>query len=96
MGGATVVGHVLQPAEQCRLVLWTRLLGLWLLLQGQAVLPAGTLPRADHAVDLPEALQGAIEDTEIRLCVIPLIIGGNIIASCHKLMFVSASITITC
>ena len=70
VGEATVVGHVLQPAEQRRLVLWTRLLGLWLLLQGQAVLPAGTLPRADHAVDLPEALQGAMEDTNIRLCII--------------------------
>ena len=78
MGGATVVGHVLQPAEQRRLVLWTRLLGLWLRLQGQAVLPAGTLPRADHAVDLPEALQVAIEGTNIRLFIIALY---------YKLMF---------
>jgi len=67
-------------------VLWTRLLGLWLLLQGQTVLPAGTLTRADHAVDLLEALQGATQDTHIEPCIIYL--SGNIFTVLCKNIFI--------
>lgn len=56
-GGAAVIGHVLQAAQQRRVVVGTNPLGRCLVLQGHAAFPAAwALPRADHAVDLLEAL----------------------------------------
>lgn len=56
-GGAAVVGHVLQAAQQRRVVVGADPLGRHLVLQGHAALPAaGALPRPDHAVDLLEEL----------------------------------------
>lgn len=57
-GGAAVVGHVLQAAQQRRVVVGTDPFGRRLVLQRHAALPGGSLSGPDHAVDLLEALRG--------------------------------------
>lgn len=57
-GGAAVVGHILQAAQQRRLVVGTNPFGRRLVLQRHAALPGGGLSSPDHAVDLLEALRG--------------------------------------
>lgn len=57
-GGAAVVGHVLQAAQQRRVVFGTDPFGRRLVLQRHAALPGGSLSGPDHTVDLLEALRG--------------------------------------
>lgn len=67
-GGAAVVGHVLQAAQQRRVVVGADPLGRHLVLQGHAALPAaGALPRPDHAVDLLEELADGQERRRRRV-----------------------------
>lgn len=56
VGGAAVVGDVLQAAEQGGVVVRTNPLGRRLLLQRHAALPGRSLSGPDHAVDLLQAL----------------------------------------
>lgn len=57
-GGAAVVGHILQAAQQRRVVVGTNPFGWRLILQRHAALPGGSFSGPDHAVDLLEALRG--------------------------------------
>lgn len=57
VGGAAVVGDVLQATEQSRVVIWTDPLGGRLTLQRQAALPGRCLSGADHTVDLLQTLR---------------------------------------
>ena len=63
MGGATVVGHVLQSAQEGGPVVVTHPLGRWLLLQLHAALLGGGLACPDHTVDLLQTL-GEHKNTE--------------------------------
>ena len=58
VGGAAVIGDVLQAAEQGGVIVGTNPLGGCLVVQGHAPLPGGSLPGPDHAVDLLETLRG--------------------------------------
>lgn len=56
VGGASVIGDILQAAQQGRMAVGTNPFGWRLLLQWNASLSGGRLPSPDHAVDLLEAL----------------------------------------
>lgn len=58
VGRAAVVGHVLQAAQQSRVVVRTDPLWGLFLLQGHAALPGGSLSGPDHTVDLLQTLWG--------------------------------------
>lgn len=58
VGGAAVVGDVLQAAHQSRVAVGTDPFGRGLVFQGHAALPGWSFPSADHAVDLVESLRG--------------------------------------
>lgn len=67
VGGAAVVGDILQAAEQSRVVIWTDPLGGRLILQRQAALPGRCLSGADHTVDLLQTVGGAAADIVVNL-----------------------------
>ena len=56
VGGAAVVGDVLQAAQQRRVVIGTDAFGRRLIVQRNAALPGGSFSGPDHAVDLLETL----------------------------------------
>lgn len=64
-GGAAVVGHVLQAAQQRRVVVGANPFGRRLVLQRHAALPGGSLSGPDHAVDLLEALRRGWGGSEV-------------------------------
>lgn len=68
MGGAAVVGHVLQAAQQSRVVVRTHPLRGQLVLQRHAALPGGGLAGSDHAVDLLETLRSERSQISSLLC----------------------------
>lgn len=67
VGGAAVVGDVLQPSQQSRVVVGTHPLGRHLLLQGHAALPGRGFSGPDHTVDLLETVRGAAADVVVNL-----------------------------
>lgn len=62
MGGAAVIGDVLQAAHQSGVVVGTNPFRGRLVIQGNAALPAGSLSGPDHAVDLLETIGWAGAD----------------------------------
>lgn len=72
MGGAAVVGHVLQAAQQSGVVVRTDPLRGQLVLQRHAALPGGSLSGSDHAVDLLETLRSERSRTLSLLSETPL------------------------
>lgn len=58
VGRTSVIGHILQAAQQGGMAVGTNPFGRRLLLQRNTSLLGGRLPGPDHAVDLLEALEG--------------------------------------
>lgn len=67
VGGASVIGNILQAAQQSRMAIRTNSFGWRLLLQRNTSLPGGGLPSPYHAVDLLEALGGSEDTDQFRL-----------------------------
>lgn len=67
VGGAAVVGDVLQAAQEGRVIVGTNPLGRHVIVQRHATLPGGGLSGSDHAVDLLEAVGGAAADVVVNL-----------------------------
>lgn len=57
VGGAAVIGDVLQAAHQSRVAVRTNTFGRRLLVRRHAALPAGSLSGPNHAVDLLKTLR---------------------------------------